>query len=140
MPASQQAFLKTLRLSAVTTVVLIVLAGGIGFVVAGQEGLVGGAIGAALAGLFLGLTIASIAFANRFVQSDLFVVLFFGIVLGAWLVKFVVFIAMIFLLRDQPWLDEKVLLISLIVGMVVSLVVDVRTILRARIPVVSLPE
>jgi hypothetical protein len=41
------------------------------------------------------------------------------------------------LLRDQPWVDTKVLFLTLIVGIVGSLVVDVVVVSRTRIPTVS---
>ena len=38
--------------------------------------------------------------ANRFASSDVFVGVFFGIVLGGWLLKFIVFIVLVVVLRD----------------------------------------
>ena len=57
-------------------------------------------IGTLMAVVFLGITAASILLANRFASSDLFVGVFFGIVLGGWLLKFVVFIVLVVVLRD----------------------------------------
>ena len=44
--------------------------------------------------MFLSITALSILIANRFIGSDLFVGLFFGIVLGGWIVKFVLFLVL----------------------------------------------
>ena len=137
MPTSQPVFLRALRLGAVATILLLIVCGGIGWLVAEGPGLVGGILGALIAGLFLGLTVGSIAFANRFIASDIYLILFFSIVVGGWLVKFVLFIVAALLLRDQVWLDPKILFFSLIAGVLVSLAIDAFVMLKSRIPIIS---
>lgn len=139
MPSSQPVLLRGLKWGGIATVLLIIGCGAVGYVLADQPGLVGGVLGAAFAGLFLGLTIGSIAFANRFVANELYVVGFFGIVVGGWLVKFIGFIVAAVLLRDQPWLDPKILFFSLILSVVVSLTIDVFIVTKSRLPYVSDP-
>lgn len=140
MPSSQPVLLKALRWGAIATLGLLVVCGGIGWLIAQGPGLVGGVLGAVFAGVFLGLTVGSIAFANRFVGSDLYVALFFGIVLGTWVLKFVLFIVMALTLRDQPWLDPKILFVSLVAGIIMSLVIDVLVVAKSRLPYVSDPS
>lgn len=137
MPSSQPILLRALRWGLITTAVLLVICGAVGWLVSGSPGLVGGIIGAASAGVFLALTVGSIAFANRFIGSELFVGMFFGIVLGAWILKFIVFIVAALLLRGQPWLDPLMFFLSLIAGVIASLVVDVLAVTRSRVPYVS---
>ena len=96
--------------------------------------------GAAFAGVFLGLTVGSIAFANRFIESELYVVLFFSIVVGGWGLKFVAFIVAAVLLRDQPWLEPKILFFSLLAGVIASLAIDAFVMLKSRLPYVSDPS
>lgn len=139
MPSSQPVLLRALRWGAVATVALILICGGIGWWIAAGPGLVGGVLGAAFAGVFLGLTVGSIAFANRFIESDLYTVIFFAIVVGGWVLKFVAFIIAAVLLRDQPWLEPKVLFFSLIAGVIVSLVIDAFIMMKSRLPIVSDP-
>lgn len=136
-PVSQPLFLKALKWSIVVTVVMVIVFGAVGYVVSAERGLVGGVIGAAAAGIFFALTIGSIAFGNRFASSDLYTGIFFGVVMGAWLLKFVLFIVGALLLKGQPWLDPKVLFVSIIVGAVVSLIMDAIIMLKSRIPLVS---
>lgn len=136
-PSSQPVLLRALKWGAIATAALLVVCGGIGYLVAGQPGLVGGVLGAAFAGFFLGLTVGSIAFANRFIASPIFVALFFAIVLGTWIFKFIIFIVLALTLRDQPWLDPKVLFLSLVAGVLVSLVIDVLVVTKSRMPYVS---
>jgi hypothetical protein len=121
-----------------------ILAGGIaivgmvlGGIFAGWVGVTSALIGTLMAAVFLSITASSILIANRFIGSDLFVGLFFGIVLGGWIVKFVLFIVLSLLLRDQPWINPVVLFLSLIAGVIGSLVVDMIVVFRSRIPYAS---
>lgn len=139
MPSSQPVLLRALRWGALATFVLLVVCGGVGWLVAQGPGLVGGVLGAVFAGVFLGLTVGSIAFANRFIESDLYVGLFFAIVLGTWILKFILFIVMAVTLREQPWLNPQVLFLSLVAGVIVSLVIDVLVVAKSRLPYVSDP-
>ena len=109
----------------------------LGGVFAGWIGVTSALIGTVMAAVFLGITALSILIANRFIGSDLFVGLFFGIVLGGWIVKFVLFIVLAIVLRDQPWINPTVLFLSLIAGVIGSLVVDMIVVFRSRIPYVS---
>jgi hypothetical protein len=116
---------------------IAVIGGVVGFVAVGPRGLVSALIGTAMAFLFLAVTAASILLANRSTRSDIMNPAFFAIVLGGWLLKFVVFLALVFLLNDQPWIDRTVLFLSIVAGVVGSLVVDVLVIARSRMPYVS---
>lgn len=139
MPASQPILLRAMRWGALASLLLVVICGGVGWFVSGSTGLVGGVIGAAFAGVFLALTIGSITVANRFITSEFYIVAFFSIVMGTWILKFVVFLVAAFLLRDEPWLNPTVLFVSVVAGVIVSLVVDVIVVAKSRIPVVSDP-
>ena len=109
----------------------------IGWLADGQTGLFGALVGTALSIVFLSLTAASIAVANLFIKSDFYVVMFFVVVLGTWLIKFVAFIVAALLLRDQPWLNPTVLFVSIIVGVIISLIIDMVVVAKSRLPYVS---
>lgn len=100
-------------------------------------GLLSALIGTGLAVIFMGVTAATILLANRFSGSDLFVGAFFGIVLGGWLLKFVVFLVVVIILKDQAWVNPVVLFLSLIAGVIGSLIVDVLVMMKSRMPYVS---
>ncbi|WP_258566567.1 3-oxoacyl-ACP reductase [Leucobacter luti] len=136
MPASQPLLLRALRWGIIATVALIILFAGVGWLVDGSRGLAGGILGAAIGGVLLGLTVGSIAFANRFIDSPNYIVVFFVIVLGSWLVKFIGFIVAAVLLRDQPWLNPTVLFLGIVSGVLVSIVIDVVVVAKSRIPIV----
>ena len=136
-PSSQPVLARALRVAALVGLAQLVLLSIVGFLVAGMPGLIGAVLGSAISIVFLGLTAASILVGNRFSSSEFFVVLFFVIVLGTWLVKFAAFIIAALLLRDQPWLNPTVLFVSIIVGVLVSLIVDVVVVAKSRLPYAS---
>ena len=139
LPTSQPLLLRAVRWGAIATVVLVVVVGGGGYLIGGTPAMVGGAMGAAFSGVFLILTVGSIAFANRFIGSELYVAVFFSIVLGTWLLKFIGFIVALLLLRNQVWLDPIAFFVGLLAGVLVSLVLDVLVVVKSRMPAISDP-
>lgn len=127
----------TLVWSGVATAVLAVLGAVIGFLVAGTEGLWSALAGVLLAAVFLAITGISILVANRWYGDPLFVQLFFGIVMGGWVLKFVIFLVVLFTLRGQPWLNPTVFFVAVVVSILASLAIDVVVMLRMRVPYVS---
>lgn len=136
-PTSNPVLRKALAWGGLLAAVVLVVSGILGFVFAGAEGLVSALLGTLIAVVFMGITAATILLANRFASSDLFVGAFFGIVLGGWLLKFIVFIVLVVLLRDADWLNPTVLFLSLVAGVIASLVVDVLVVAKSRMPYVS---
>ena len=128
---------NTILYGGVLAVAIAVIGSAVGFLVDGSVGLVSALIGAAMAFVFLGVTAGSILLANRIANSDFLNPLFFVTVLGGWLLKFAVFLVLLILLKDQPWINNVVLLLTVIVGVVGSLVVDVVVIARSRQPYVD---
>jgi hypothetical protein len=104
----------------------------LGFLAAGVPGIVSALIGTAMALIFLGITSLSVVVASKY---DMIV--FFAIVMGAWLLKFVLFLVLVIILKDQTWIQTTVMFLSLIVAVVGTLVVDVVVIARSRMPYVS---
>jgi hypothetical protein len=123
---------RALLVGGVFAAVLALVGAVVGSLVAGQPGLISGLLGALIAGVFLGITAASILLASRY---D--ILAFFGIVMGAWLLKFVLFIVLAVVLRDQPWIEPTVLFVTLVAGVVGTLVIDVVVVSRSRLPYVS---
>ncbi len=134
MPSSQPMLLRGVRWGIIATVASMIVFAAVGFFVSGTNGLVGGLIGAAIGGALLLATVGSIAFANRFVQSPVYLQIFMGIVMGTWVLKLVAFVVAALLLRDQPWLDPKMLFIALVATIIVSIVIDTVIVAKARVP------
>ncbi|WP_254359683.1 hypothetical protein [Microbacterium hominis] len=137
-PVSSTPILRTTLIwSGVVNAVLLIVGGLIGFLVAGADGLWSALAGVLVGAVFLAITGLSILIANRWYGDPLYVPIFFGIVLGGWLLKFVVFIVALLLLRDQPWIAPTVFFLALVAGIIGSLAVDVVTMLRMRVPAVD---
>ena len=135
VPSSVPVLKRTLAYGFAFAAAIAVVGGVIGLLVAGPVAAWSAVIGAVMAGVFLGITALSILIAVRY---D--IVAFFGIVLGAWLLKFVAFIVVALSLRDQPWINPTALFLSLIAGVISSLVVDVVVVMKTRMPYVSDPK
>lgn len=135
--SSTRVLRATLMWSAVVTAVLAVVGAIIGYLVAGGPGLASALAGIILTAVFLGITGASILVANRWYGDDLYVPLFFGIVLGGWFLKFVVFIVVLIVLRHQPWITPTVFFVAVVASIVAGLVIDVITMVRMRVPTVD---
>ncbi|TPW70676.1 hypothetical protein [Schumannella sp. 10F1B-5-1] len=132
-------FRRVLRDGAILALVVAVLGGGIGLIAAGLPGLWGGLIGAVLAAVFLALTAASVLLAGRATGGDLASPVFFGIVLGVWLLKLVLFLVLSIVLRGQPWLNPYVFFAAVVVAVLGSLVIDVVAFQKSRVPYVDAP-
>lgn len=128
---------RTLLWSAVAAAALAVVAGVIGLLVAGVNGLWSGLLGVLLAALFLAITAISILIANRWYGDPIYVQLFFAIVLGGWMLKLGVFVVVMIFLSGQPWIVPMVFFLSIVAGIALSLAVDVIVLMRMRLPNVS---
>ncbi|MGV9195077.1 hypothetical protein ACQ143_12095 [Microbacterium sp. MC2] len=135
--SSNRILRTTLLWSAGVTAVLAIAGAVIGYAVAGMPGLWSALIAIVLAAVFLSLTGVTILVANRWYGDPLFVPIFFGAVMGGWLLKFVLFLVALFVLRGQEWLHPTVFVIALIAGVVAALAIDVTVMLRMRVPHVS---
>lgn len=131
---------RALGLGALVAAVIAGIAAVLGLLTAGTPGLVSGLVGAAFALVFLGVTAASLLVAGRTLDTPNGPAVFFAIVLGGWLVKFVVFLVAMLLLKDQPWVVPGVLFLAIVATVVGSLAVDVLVVARARIPVQPTPR
>ena len=136
-PSSNAVMRRALLGGGILAVAVGVVGAPIGYAVSGNPGLLGALLGAVMAFVFLGTTAGSILLANRFAGSDAYLGLFFGIVMGSFVLKLVLFLVLAVVLRDQTWLDARVLFITLVVGIIGSLVVDVLVVSRTRVPTVS---
>ena len=100
---------RALALGAIVTVVIGIVAATLGALVAQLEGMLGALVGAGIGFALLGLTPVSIIWGFKLGKGDVLSPGFFAAVLGTWLVKFVVFLAAVFWLGDQAWLNATTL-------------------------------
>ena len=124
---------RAVALGALVSVGIAVVAAVIGWLVAGPTGFLSGIAGAGFALGFLAITAVSLIVAGHL--GGLGSSAFFAVLLGGWLVKFVLFLVAMLALRDQPWIQPGVLFGAVVATVLASLVVDVLVVSRARIPV-----
>jgi hypothetical protein len=134
-PASSAVMRAALKWDSIAVGAIAVVAVVLGWIFAGGVGITSALLGAAIGLVYLGITLLSILYANRFSGGELFAGIFFAIVLGGWVLKFIVFIVIAVLLRHQPWVNSYVLFLSVIAAVLASLVVDAVVVIRSRIPV-----
>lgn len=132
--SSNRLFRTTLLWSAAVTAALAIIGAVIGYAVAGTSGLWSALVAILLAAVFLGLTAGTILIANRWYGDPLYVPIFFGAVMGGWIIKFALFIVVLVALRGQPWLNPTVFFVALVVSVIASLVIDVIVMLKMRVP------
>lgn len=129
--------LATLKWPAIVLAILAVGGAIVGYLVSGVTGMISGLLGAAMWLVFLALTAISIQLANRVTRDDPGSPVFFAIVIGSWLLKIVLFVAIALWLRSQSWLDPTVFYVTVIVAVVGSMVMDVIAFQRSRVPYVG---
>ena len=127
-----QILTKVLKYTGLLAVLLVVVGGTIGYLADGTNGLVSVLLGTAVAILFSAVTAASMIVAVRFELAA-----FFGIVMGSWLLKMVLFIVALVLLRDQSFINTVALFISLVVAIVGTVAIDTLVVTKSRMPSVS---
>ncbi|PRY69599.1 hypothetical protein B0I08_102276 [Glaciihabitans tibetensis] len=129
---ASQILTKVLKYTGLLAVLLIVVGGTIGYLVDGTDGLASVLLGTAVAILFSAVTAISMIVAIKFE-----IVAFFGIVMGSWLLKMVLFIVALVLLRDQSFINDVALFISLVVAIIGTVAIDALVVTKSRMPYVS---
>ncbi|ACZ31470.1 conserved hypothetical protein [Xylanimonas cellulosilytica DSM 15894] len=131
--APERAMLRTaLRSSALLLGGLAVVGIAVGAPVAGTAGVWGAVIGVLLAGFFCATTIWSML---RTVGSSPTAMA--GVIMGAWVVKMIVLIAVLAVLRGRDFFDPYVLFGVVAVGAIGSALLDYRAVGRGRVPYVQ---
>jgi len=128
---------RALLVGSVVTTLIAIVAATWGALVAGLPGMLGALVGSALGFLMLGLTPLSIMWGFKLGKGDLLSPGFFSAILGTWLVKFVVFLAAVFWLGDQEWLDSIALFLTIVAAVLAGLVTDLVVVSKSRMPYVS---
>jgi O-antigen/teichoic acid export membrane protein len=129
---TSQILARVLKYTGILAIVLAVVGGVLGYVLAGSDGLVSVLLGTAVAIVFAAITAISLMIAIKFEIAA-----FFGIVMGSWLLKMVLFIAAILLLRDQPFINDVALFVALVVAIVGTVVIDAYVVMTSRMGYVS---
>ena len=130
--SSTQVFAKALKLSALLVVSVAVICSIIGYLVVGIDGLWTALIGAAIALVFTSLTVLSVLFGARLPLGG-----FYGLVLGGWLLKIVLFAVLMAALQRMDFIHGPTLFFAIVLSVLGSLGIDSWIVLRSRIPTID---
>ncbi len=111
---------------------LAVVGSVLGWLTAGAAGVWGALIGVGIAAVFSGTTVLS-----HLRTADSSVQVTGAVILGAWLVKIVVIIAVLAALRPLEFYDRNMLALTLVIGVLGSVYLDYLAVTKARIPYVQ---
>ncbi|WP_296667791.1 hypothetical protein [Demequina sp.] len=132
MTAEESLYRRAMRLTVVVLAGLAVLGALVGWFVAGAPGAVAAAVGAAVAALGAIPTQAAMLIGHRRSPQALA-----GIVAFSWLGKMLVIIVALLLLQGVESFYRPMFAATAVVGLVVSLAIDLLTLRKARIPYVD---
>ena len=135
---ANKAIRSSLVLGAMITAAIALVGGAIGYSVDGWNGVLSALVGAVIAFVFMGVTAASILVGHKLSGGTIVSGAFFATVLGAWLLKFVLFLGAIFLIKNVTALQPVIALVCVIAAVIGALVSDVIAVSRARVPVVDM--
>lgn len=130
--SSTQVFAKALKLSALLVVSVAAICSIIGFLAVGIDGLWTALIGAAIALVFTSLTVLSVLFGARLPLGG-----FYGLVLGGWLLKIVLFALLMAALQRMDFIHGPTLFFAIVLSVLGSLSIDSWVVLRSRIPTID---
>jgi hypothetical protein len=111
---------------------LAVLGSLVGLLVAGLPGLWGGLIGAAIAAFFCGTTVWSMLYTVGKGATAMG-----AVVMGSWLAKMVVLVAVLLVLTRFDFYDRVVLFVVLLIGAIGSALLDYRAVKNGRVTYVE---
>jgi hypothetical protein len=129
---------RALRYGTILTIAIIIVGSIIGYLVSGVPGLVSALLGAGVTAVFMGLTAASFVVASRVAHLPEGIAVYYGIILGTFLVKFVIFLVLVISLRGVQWLNPTIFGFTIIAAVLGTLVVDALALQRGRVPYVDL--
>jgi len=125
-------FGRVLRLTSLTTLAIAAIGGVVGWFVKGADGVLSAAIGAAMALVFGGLTVLSVWLGGKYSLG-----VFFGSVMGGWILKLVLFLGLSVALQGAHFLARPVFFFTIVAAILGNLAVDAFVAIKSRVPVVG---
>ncbi len=130
--SSTQVLAKALKLSAVLVVAVAALCSLVGYLIVGIDGVLTALLGAAIALVFTSMTLLSVLFGARLPLGG-----FYGLVLGGWLIKVVLFAVLLAALQRMEFIHGPTLFFAIVISVLGSLGIDSWVVLRSRIPTID---
>ena len=125
-------FSRILKQGALLIGGIAVIGGIVGFLIAATAGLVSALIGAAMALVFVSMTALSIWLGGKLSLGG-----FFGVVLGGWIVKLLLFIVLVLLLKGATFIVGPILFVAIVISVIGSLALDAIAVFKTRIPTIN---
>ncbi|NBU22652.1 MAG: hypothetical protein EBS38_01900 [Actinobacteria bacterium] len=129
---SENLYKKAIALSAILMLIIGVFGSGIGLMVAGMAGVYSALIGAAVSAAFSILTILSIWIGARLPLAG-----FYGMVLGGWLVKVLLFAITLGMLQGADFISGPVFFFAVVTSVLGGLAIDSWVVLTGRQPILD---
>ncbi|MEY4410615.1 MAG: hypothetical protein RLZ69_189 [Actinomycetota bacterium] len=123
-------FKKVLGWGALLIAAIAVIASLLGSALAGINGLISALIGAAIAFAFVSLTALSVWLGGKLNLGG-----FYGVVLGGWILKVLIFLIIVGVLRHADFINGPTLFFTLVASILGSLGIDSWVFLKARLPI-----
>jgi len=123
-------FKKVLGWGALLIAGIAVVASLLGWALAGTNGLISALIGAAIAFAFVSLTGLSVWLGGKLNLGG-----FYGVVLGGWILKVLIFLIIVGVLRHAEFINGPTLFFTLVASILGSLGIDSWVFLKARLPI-----
>lgn len=133
----QQVIRLALLWGIVSTAIVVIVASVAGALVAELSGMLAALVGGAIGFVLLALTPLSIMWGFKAGRGSVLAPGFFAVVLGVWMVKFIAFVAIIFLVGDIAALHRETLFLTIVASLLVALVSDLVVVIRSRMPYVD---
>ena len=133
----QQVIRRALFWGVVSTAIVVIVASVAGALVAELSGMLSALVGGAIGFVLLALTPLSIMWGFKAGRGSVLAPGFFAVVLGVWMVKFIAFVAIIFLVGDIAALHRETLFLTIVASLLVALVSDLVVVIRSRMPYVD---
>ena len=133
----QQVIRRAMFWGVVSTAIVVIVASVAGALVAELSGMLAALVGGAIGFVLLALTPLSIMWGFKAGRGSVLAPGFFAVVLGVWMVKFIAFVAIIFLVGDIAALHRETLFLTIVASLLVALVSDLVVVIRSRMPYVD---
>lgn len=121
-----------LRYGSAGSLVALVLAGGIGWLIDGMPGLWGGVLGIAIPVGFFSVTVI-VALLTLRVRPEVFG----AAILGSWIIKLIALIGVLALLSGSDFYNRVIFFIAFVIGTIGYLVSEAVIVMRTRVPYIE---
>jgi hypothetical protein len=129
---TSQLFRTVLVQGAILTALIAVVGGVVAYLAVGLPGLFSAIIGSAIALSFGSLTAIAVWLGGKLPLGG-----FYGVVLGGWLAKIIIFIIILSILNKAEGLNRPTIFFAIVASVLGGLAIDAIAVLRSRVPVVE---